>query len=146
MTYLSKLIEKYPRAAKACEVNKTTHRETLAQLVRVKARSLGVGDDFFDSVESLMAAIESHIASQEPKPITEEDVAEMRWTDSGRYQSSEGCVYGSKISGGFFVCACISSRDDALAAHNANIDRLWDECKRLAAEVEWMASDLEAKR
>lgn len=73
------LIEKYPLTAEACKINSDTSRLRFAIAVKDYANINNVGDLAFDSVESLMQAIESRLAAKRPKPLTEENVAGMRY-------------------------------------------------------------------
>lgn len=78
-----------------------------------------IGDSAFDSVESLMQAIESHLAAKRPKPLTEEDVRAMLWGRSGR----DVTIGSEKL----FTTPEESGIHDALIAinnHNAIVDRL----------------------
>lgn len=103
------LISQYPMAAEACKIEPGYQwpRWQVANRVRRYAEDASIGDYAYDSVESLMHAIESRLAASRPKPLTEEDVEEMRWV-----------------------------MELSVEIHNRDIDRLWAECKRLRAELE----------
>ena len=118
MTDPKTLISRYPLTAEACKLEPGYQwpRWQVANRVRRYAEDMSIGDYAYDSVESLMAAIESHLAASRPKPLTEEDVAKMRWN----------CHWGTDLD----------SQSASLRTHNADIDRLWAECKRLTAELE----------
>lgn len=131
MTDIKTLIEKYPRTVKACGIDDGTSHLRFACAVKDYANLNSIGDFAFDSVESLMHAIESHLAAKEPQPLTEAEVAKMRWSWVNDLQDN---VFGKLIRGGVFFTASIRQRDDAIAAHNADIDRLWAEVNRLRAK------------
>jgi len=88
------LIERFPLTAEACKLDANVSSLTFSALVRDYARKNRIGDSAFDSVESLMSAIESHLAAKRPKPLTEEDVRAMLWGRSGRPITADGCVAG----------------------------------------------------
>jgi len=80
--------------AKACRVNADNHLQLFANKIHDYSLVNSIGNPFFDSVESLMSAIESHLAAKRPKPLTEEDVRAMLWGRSGRPITADGCVAG----------------------------------------------------
>ncbi len=130
------LIERFPLTAEACNLNDDQQwpRWQVARRIRNYAEDNSIGDCDFDSIESLMQAIESHLAASRPKPLTEEDVNRMRWT----YVPFEKDLYAGSAtdSNKLFAAFDRIHRDAAIAAHNEAIDRLWAECKRLTAELE----------
>ena len=130
MTDLQRLIDSHPLTAKECGLA-GLHRYGFALRVKDYAYLNNIGDFAFDSVPSLMAAIESHLRAKNPPPITEEEIANMRWK-SGVGLSD--VVYGTLINGKCFYAMGERERDDAITAHNADIDRLAAEIRRLRAK------------
>lgn len=124
MTDPKQLISKYPLAAEACALDTTISSAEFASRVRYVSRGSHIGNSAFDSIESLMQAIESRLASR-PKPLTEEDVKEMKWP-------------------------CDKETDAATksntALHNIQIDRLWSAVLAERAEIRRLQAELEAMR
>lgn len=141
------LIERFPLTAEACKINSDTSRLRFAIAVKDYANINNVGDFAFDSVESLMQAIESHLAASRPKPLTEEDVAKMRWKMGSEPRLGRPLnVVGQQFKRGQFTALDSVEAKDAVTAHNADIDRLWTALQAERAECKRLATELEARR
>ncbi len=129
MTPLQTLLASHPLTTDEVELRADMHRCVFACRVKDYAHLNDIGDSAFDSVESLMDAIEAHLKAKNPPPLTEKDVEGMRWKGVGR-----GEVFGGGVPR--FIAASETFASMAADAHNADVDRLWREVQRLNQLIE----------
>jgi F0F1-type ATP synthase delta subunit len=116
-TTLEQLLAKYPKAVKAIGIADYKQRDRLRVIIRIKdyAYANSIGDHAMDSVADLLAAIEAHITATEP--LSDEAIEAMKWHMRRPLRSlAEVGLEWMESS------------------HNADIDRLHAEIKRLRKE------------
>lgn len=132
MTDHKTIIAKHPLTVKfvsrwlGTPLMKSGSDNRLCENVRVYAETMLRWDDHHSlGISALLDKIESHLSASRPKPLTEEDVKEMKWP-------------------------CDKETDAATksntALHNIQIDRLWSAVLAERAEVARLRAELEASR
>jgi hypothetical protein len=138
-TNLTDLLAAHPRTvaavdkwASACPLANRT-ASNAAEVIREYAQKHGYADAYFTSLPDLLATIEARLTAEATPPISDEEIAKMRWR-ACEIRNFASVVEGKLIDGGNFHAVNQINRDDAITAHNADIDRLASEIRRLRAK------------